>query len=332
MRNEEVTMLFFDEDGNTRYIHVEAGSMQPEDLNPIVDDLTGTDVKNMVIGTSITVGTSDPRDSFRDFDPEKGMDQPYFRGKADIYAYRHAANVVALRKMGVDSSSYLLKRAREKGMTAWITVRMNDQHNTWDEQSRGRPKLWREHPELRTRTCAPQSGFSYEHAAVRDAFFNMVKTNLEFYDFDGIVLDWMRHVPHFDDGTGEHYIPLMNDYLRSIRNLVDSFAEKRKHRILIACRIPATVASAKYHGLDGVAWAKNGYVDRLIISPKYIRSYMLDASQWKKAIGIPGFPVTACIDTPYQPYPGYPENTPAGTWTREPFDRRQLPFIRTSPG
>ena len=321
-------MLFFDEDSNARYFLAEAGLLKPENLDPIVDDLAGTDVKNLVIGTAIAPGTMEPNAFLHGFELEKGPDQPWFRGKPSPVLYRHVANVSALRKMGVDSSSYLLKRAKEKGMTAWITVRMNDQHGTWDEQSPGRPKLWKEHPELRTRTCAPQSGLSYEHAAVRDAFFNVIKTNLEFYDFDGIVLDWMRHVPHFDDGDGEHYIPLMNDYLHDIRKLVDSYAEKRNHKILIACRVPATVASAKYHGLDGVAWAKKGYVDRLIISPKYVRSYMLDASRWKKAIGISGFPVTACIDTPYQPYPGYPANTPAGTWTREPFDRRQLPFIR----
>ena len=141
-------------------------------------------------------------------------------------------------------------------------------------------------------------------------------------------MDWMRHVPYFNEGEGRRFIPIMNEYLSSLRELVNSFASRRGHKIEIAARIPASVAVAKYHGFDGVAWAENGYVDRLIISPKYLRSYSLDPSEWKKNIRKTDFPVTACIDTPYQPYPGYPADTPAGTWSRELFDRRQLPFIR----
>ncbi|MBE6390063.1 MAG: hypothetical protein E7043_07835 [Lentisphaerae bacterium] len=325
-------MLFFDEDCNARYYYSEAGTMLPKDLDHIVDDLKNTDVKSMVIGTggasAMYPGAKAVNEYIAGFEMEKGLDQPWFCGKPSVWSYRNAANIVVLRNMGCDSNAYLLQRAREKNMAAWITIRMNDQHGTWVEKSPGHSQLWMDHPEMRTQTCAPQSGLSFEHPQVREMMFNVIKENLELYDVDGIILDWMRHVPHFNDGEGEKNIPAMNEFIRSVKEMVDEFAVKRGHKILIAPRVPATVASARYHGLDAVEWAKRGYIDRIIISPKYLRSYILDPGAWKEAVGKADFPVTACIDTPHQPYPGYPSDAPAGAWTKEPFDNRQLPFIR----
>ena len=325
-------MLFFDEDCNARYHYSEAGTILPKDLDHIVDDLANTDVKNMVIGTgagcAMYPGAKAVKEYIAGFEIEKGLNQPWFCGNPSVTGYRNAANIVVLQKMGCDSNAYLLKRAKEKNMAAWITIRMNDQHGTWLEKSPGHSQLWMDHPELRTQTCAPQSGLSFEHAQVREMLYNVIKENLELYDIDGVILDWMRHVPHFNDGEGPKFIPVINKFMCDIKKLVDEFATLRGHKIQIGTRIPASVERARYHGLDGVEWAKQGYVDHLIISPKYLRSYILDPSDWKREIGNENFPVTACIDTPYQPYPGYPAGAPAGAWTREPFDRRQLPFIR----
>ena len=325
-------MIFFDEDCNARYFRAEAGKLKPEDLDSIVDNLAGSDVSDILIGTCAQVamypGARAITEFTEGFDIEKGLEQPWFHGQATPALYSNAANIMALAALGIDSNEYLLKRSRAKGFRAWVTIRMNDQHCTEIPKMPLHGRLWMEHPELRTQTHAPEAGFSYEHAIVRDTFRDVIRENLELYDVDGIMLDWMRHVPYFNDGEGEAHIPLMNDYIQEIRRLVDKFSAMRGHRILLAARIPATIESARYHGVDGVEWARRGLVDRLVIAPKYLRSFVLDANAWKAAIGKDGFPVTACIDTPYQPYPGYPPDAPRGVWTHEPFDRRQLPFIR----
>lgn len=325
-------MIFFDEDCNARYFRAEAGKLLPKDLDHIVDALTGSDVTDIIIGTcaqtAMYPGARAINEFTEGFDIEKGIEQPWSFGQPNPSLYRNAANIVALAALGIDSNDYLLKRAREKGFCTWVTVRMNDQHCTDTPKMPLHCRLWMEHPELRTQSHAPEAGFSYEHAIVRDTFRDVIRENLELYDVDGIVLDWMRHVPHFNDGEGEAHITIMNDYMQEIRRMVNDFAAKRGHRIQLAVRIPLTIQSARYHGLDGVEWARRGLVDRLVISPKYLRSFVMDANAWKAAIGREDFPVTACIDTPYQPYPGYPADAPRGAWTHEPFDRRQLPFIR----
>ena len=323
-------MIFFDEDCNARYHCHEAGTMVPGDLDRIVDDLAGTDVKTLVIGTcgqnAMYPGAKAVEEFIAGFEMERGLNQPWFCGcTGSVSSYRNAANIVVLASMGCDSNDYLVRRARAKGLSPWLTIRMNDQHSTWLEHAPGHSRLWSEHPELRTKSHAPQSGLSYEHPAVRETFFNVIKENLDLYDVDGIVMDWMRHVPHFNDGEGRSHIPMMNEYMRRIRRMANDFSVRRRHRILIASRVPATVESARHHGLDAVEWARRGYIDRIIISPKYLRNYTLDPSAWKATVGDESFPVTACVDAPHQPYPGYPADGPSGAWAHEPFDRSAGP-------
>ena len=325
-------MIFFDEDCNSRYYPVEAGTMTVGDLDPLVDKLSGGDVGVFVIGVggqNAMYPGAKAIDEFIDgFRMELGLEQPWMHGLADKWAYRNAANIVVLLNHGIDSNRYLLDRARLRGMSPWITIRMNDQHGTYLPFSPMHSRLWMEHPEYRTRSHFPESGLSYEHEIVRSRALNIVREVMDLYDADGYVIDWMRIVPHFDDGKGPEHIPEMNALMRGIREYADALSAKRGHRIEIIARVPATVKASLYHGLDAVSWAAEKLVDRLVISPKYIRSYLLDAGAWKKAIGDPDFPVIANIDTAFQPYPGYPAGKEQGVWQNEPFDERQLPFIR----
>jgi hypothetical protein len=325
-------MIFFDEDCNARFYPVEAGTMTTEHLDPIVDKLENSDTAVICIGVNSKMPMfpdSKVMPSFTEgFDMTKGLDQPWMQGQKDVWAYRNAANIMVLHNHGIDSNQYLLERTRCKGMKGWVSIRMNDIHSTWIPRSPQHSALWMDHPELRIRSHFPESGLSYEHQQVRDIFYAVVEEIMEKYDAEGYMIDWMRHVPHFDDGKGEENIPLINQLMQRIRQCADRIAEKRGHAIQVIARVPPTIQSARFHGLDAVQWAQSHWVDTLIISPKYLRSYDLDANSWKKAIGNQEFPVLANIDNAYQPYPGYPPEGKQGVWRNEPIDRRQVPFVR----
>jgi len=325
-------MIFFDEDCNARFHAVEAGTMTADKLLPIADRLAGTAVGVICIGVNgqnPMYPDSKVMKSFTaGFDIAQGLNQPWMYGSGNVNAYRNAANIVVLRNHGIDSNAFLIEHTRKRGMSPWVSIRMNDQHNTWEERLPGHSELWMNHPELRTHSHAPESGLSYEHEIVRDTFTRLVEEAIDRYDADAYVVDWMRHVPVFDDGTGEKYAHLITDMMARIRKTADRYEASRHHRIEIVTRVPATIAAARYHGLDASVWARAGSVSRIIIAPKYLRSWELNAREWKEAIGDPDFPVIANIDLSYQPYPGYPDVPEQGICLYEPFDRRQLPFIR----
>ena len=77
-----------------------------------------------------------------------------------------------LNDNGIDPYAIWTKRAREKGVSPWITMRMNDIHGVDDPSWPSLCTMWREHPEYR---CEPDYrgedwypyAFDYSHEAVR---------------------------------------------------------------------------------------------------------------------------------------------------------------------
>ncbi|OQA85878.1 MAG: hypothetical protein BWY31_01645 [Lentisphaerae bacterium ADurb.Bin242] len=324
-------MIFFDEDCNARFHGVEAGTMTGDDLDGLVDHLKDTGVKYFIVGVN-GLGACFPsrimQPVLEGFDMKKGLFQE--EGKIEAWPYRFRANMTVLQEQGIDSNQYLLDRAREKGLAPMVTIRMNDQHG--NENAKGpwplRWKLWTDRPDLRISRMYPPGAFDYAKEEVRRTFLAFVLETMEFYDADGYVIDWMRHLPYFDDGTGETHAPLLTEMMTKIREGARKLEDRRRHSIQIIARIPSDIQRALYYGMDGVEWANRKLVDRLVPSPKYIRDYTIDAASWRNAIHDKNFPVTICIEHAYQPYPGYPRNAAQGVWTFDPPTVKRIPFVR----
>ena len=325
-------MILFDEDSDARYYRVEAGTMTTADLYPLVDRLAGGQTEVFVVGVNAQRACFHSKicESYLDgFDMAGGMTQPWMEGFSnDRWSYRRSANLKVLERQGIDSNQYLLDRARGAGMKAWVTIRMNDQHATYYQRHPIHTNYWMDHPELRVQSLAPEGGFDYAHECVRTHFADFVCEVIDTYDADGYVIDWMRQLIYFDEGQGEAHIPDIDAMMRRFRLHADAVGARRGKRLQIIARVPTTIRMSRFHGFDGVEWAKQGWVDRLVLSPRYIRDYDIDPRPWKAAIGNQDFPVSVCIEHAYQPYPGFPPDKPQGIWLDEPVDERQIPFVR----
>jgi hypothetical protein len=325
-------MILFDEDSDSRYYRVEAGTMTTADLDPLVDRLAGGHTGVFVIGVNAQRACFPSKvcESYLDgFDMAGGVTQPWMEGfSKDLWSYRRSANMKVLEKQGIDSSRYLIDKARAAGMQAWCTIRMNDQHCTYFQRHPIHTNYWMDHPELRVQSLAPEGGFDYAHACVRNHFADFVCEVIDYYDADGFVIDWLRQLIYFDEGQGEAHIHDINAMMERFRRHADVVGARRGKRIEIIGRVPTTIRMSRFHGFDGVEWAKRGWVDRLVLSPRYIRDYDIDPRPWKAAIGNQDFPVSVCIEHAYQPYPGFPPDKEQGVWLDEPYDERQIPFVR----
>ena len=101
-----------------------------------------------------------------------------------------------LHKLGIDDVfAIVIPRCRERGVSPWISLRMNDHHYTGDP-SRVSP-LFFEHPELRTR--GGKGLFNYARPEVREHYLKLAAEVLERYDVDGLELDWIRTAANFND-------------------------------------------------------------------------------------------------------------------------------------
>lgn len=179
--------------------------------------------------------------------------------------YRNHLN---LEKEGTDLIKATLTRAKEKGMEAFITYRMNDLH--FNDTTTHCPILytdfWINHPEywLNDTTQGYNSGGAFDFAIkeVRDRKLAIISEQLDRYDMiDGYDLDFMRFIVYFKSGTGQQNAPLMTQLVKDIRKKVDEVSARRGKKILLSARVAPTVEENLMKGLDIREWLRLGLLD-----------------------------------------------------------------------
>ncbi|MBC8874685.1 MAG: hypothetical protein H8E44_35055 [Planctomycetes bacterium] len=186
-----------------------------------------------------------------------------------------------VHKKGVDPFAVCVTRCRERGVSPWMSMRMNDTHYIDDATKTS--KLWQQHPELRR---AERSGYDFSHKQVRDHYLALVAELMDRYDCDGIELDWVRFPSHFKSGQEQQGREYLNDFMRRAHQLAEQATAKRGHPVKIAARIPAVPEFAQGLGMDGVAWAREGWADILILASVWRPSDTdIPIERWCELIG-----------------------------------------------
>ena len=197
-----------------------------------------------------------------------------------------------LHDNGIDPYSIWTKRAREKGVSPWLSIRMNDIHGvgatdfSWPSLS----TMWLQHPEYRRdpqyagKTYHPYA-FDFAHKPVRDTRIGYVREMLERYDVDGVELDWLRFPWNLSPGrelADAHYL---TEVVRAARQAADEASKKWGHPVKVACRVLTTYEGAVALGTDPVAWAGEGIIDWLIVCNfLYSADFNLPYADWIRRI------------------------------------------------
>lgn len=183
-----------------------------------------------------------------------------------------------LKEAGIDWVQSMIETCHQRGMSPWVSVRMNDAHgaNNWNESFMN---------------CAPQRDpacrlqglhestpgvlhnerqlMNYGMEPVRDYMYSLVDDLLTQYDFDGMELDWVRTAHCCEPPATQADIHTMSQWHASIRQLANErFASKPKsqHRpsdssFTLGMRVPARVRSMRTIGIDVFEIARQGDID-----------------------------------------------------------------------
>jgi len=203
----------------------------------------------------------------------------------------HFENAKLLHDKGIDPYTVWIRRCREKNISPWLSMRMNDTHGMISNNPVDlmRTELGYSHPELlrvpnvmnKTASC-----FDYAHQAVRDHQIAFIQELLERYDPDGIELDWLRNLTNLRVGRFREDAHFIDGFVSDVRQLTKEWAAKRRHNIGVAVRVPSSPDDAEMLGLNADFWAKNGWVDIIIASPHYNSTdYDVRIDQWRKRLG-----------------------------------------------
>lgn len=217
-------------------------------------------------------------------------------------------NYRLLQEQGTDIIALCVNRAKEKGMEAFITMRMNDLHFADPElhDPRVQSDFWLQHPEWRMGDYPgwhADGALNFAHEGVRAYRLNLIREQCELYDIDGIELDFMRFVVYFPHGKGREYLAVMTDFMQKARAIVDEVGKKRGRPILLAVRVPARFDLCLEKGLDVPAWERKQLIDMISVSSHWLGDPALPVGEFKQKLGPTTIPVYASLETgQYNPY------------------------------
>lgn len=187
-----------------------------------------------------------------------------------------------LHKLGIDDVfARVIPRCRERGLSPWVSLRMNDHHYTGDPSRVS--DLFRTHPEWRLN--GGRGLWNYARPEVREFYLKLVGEVLLRYDTDGLELDWIRTPAVFEESDLERGRGLLTGFVRDVRQRTQAAAQRLGHPVRLAVRVPATPEFAHGKGFDAVGWAREGLVDMIIPSDWWDGYADTPVEDWRGQIG-----------------------------------------------
>lgn len=277
------------------------GCVEKEDLYPFVDQYIDLpDGRESQIGTIL----------FNTFCQFSSVDSQYMTD-CRVYTEKKLANgddvsdkwYYAFYRMnnefGIEPWGVFIERCRERGCDAWISLRMNDAHDTDYEECLKDEFAFR--AKWRDYAIGDRYGYywkclDYSHEEVRRRFLGYIAEQLERYDIDGIELDFMREIYCFDYINNPDCAEIMTDFMRNVRKLVNSSAEKRGHAVKLSVRLMRDIEQNRVFGFDVDAWYAEKLVDYITVTPRWASSDSdMPIAEWVKRF--PDIKISAGVET-----------------------------------
>jgi hypothetical protein len=293
--------LILNEDCNHFFIVRSEKDMTQESLFAFIDQYAETQISQIVLNPNCM------RTSYRSAVWENIWEHGKQNPPTDPYGINWVRNAQLLDQKGINPYVVWIQRCREKGISPWISMRMNDVHHVSDP-SYFHSAFWVNHPEFRRGdriyTGWPDLAFDYGHPEVREYHMKLIREYFELYDFDGLELDWMRFGYHFKPGFEEEGNRILTDFHREVRQLANDYSKRRGHPIQISVRVPSRPQTAKGMGLDPIPWAKAGLIDQVVIAPFWATiEFDMPVELWKELLRGTSVTLAAGLEINLRPTP-----------------------------
>lgn len=289
--------------------------MTAEGVDAWVDTYLDTQVRELMLCTTCmrtNVPSQARQTIFDGFDPAADNDQPFFAGVAPedrAGLRRWVYNAWLLHQRGIDPYARWIAKNRAGGLSPWISVRMNDVHNVHEPEHVLHDRFWKEHPEYRRVpwrfSSWPDRAFDYGRPEVRAYQMAYLREIIGRYDLDGLELDWMRFGYHFRPGFEGEGAVLLTEFTAEVRRLLQDREKELGHPIKLGARVPSRPDTARRLGMDAVAWARQGLLDFLVVTPFWATIETdMPIELWKQLLEGTGVTLAAGLEVLLRPYPG----------------------------
>ena len=209
-----------------------------------------------------------------------------------------------------DPTPVVAEFCRRHGIEVFGSIRMNDCHDAFGMPS---PSLLYplkvEHPEYLVGhegqrggvedglVSAMWSGLDYALPEVREDRLWWIEHTATTYNLDGVDLNFFRMPWVFKLGAEAENVPVMTEFIRRARRIVDAASVRRQRPVLLGVRVHDTVETCLRTGMDVETWLKEGLIDRVLAGGGYA-SFCVPADELVDLGHRYDVPVYPCINCP----------------------------------
>jgi hypothetical protein len=278
--------LIVDYDCSNFFVSHEPDELNLQGLQAWVDQYADTQVSHLFLN---------PNAQRTDYDSNVWesmwrQDDPQRLSRASDGARKWANHLRLLYERGLDPYAVWIDRCHQKGISPWLSMRMNEVHDTDNPDSPLLSTFWRKHPEYRRVPGSPRGyedqQLDFAHEPVRRYALALLDEFMHRYDADGVSLDWMRFPYNFRPGHEQAGRLILNEFMTTVRTMARKRSQDRGRELKIAARVPADPQLARGFGLDGIEWVRRGLVDILIVTPFWgSANFDLPMELWREMLG-----------------------------------------------
>ena len=208
---------------------------------------------------------------------------------------RWALNAKRLFDAGIDPYEVWTRRCREKGVSPWFTIRMNDVHGMGFGEKvrakfrttvfhRSRRDLWRNPKATAGDNLWRDGQFDYARREVREYMLRHILEVANRWDMDGIELDWMRFGYCLAQGRERADAHFVTEFLQTVRWHLDEIGKLRGRRIKLGCRVPRDPWTARSVGLFVSDWLDDRSLDLLVPHSFLTTDFELPVGEWLELV------------------------------------------------
>ena len=194
-----------------------------------------------------------------------------------------------LAEAGVDWLAECARGCRARGISPWLSYRMNATHFSSTPASPVNCRLFRDPrnrlsgrvPGAQNSPQAAWVGLNYGRPAVRDYMFAMIREGVEAYDYEGLELDWLRHPVCLEAGATQKQIDEMTDWFAAVRALTKA----RRPFYPLGIRTSSNLPYLRSIGLDLKELVRRGIVDFCTFSNFWQTSWEMPLDDLRRQLG-----------------------------------------------
>jgi len=200
------------------------------------------------------------------------------------------------RDQGIDLVEGLVQACRKRKLEVFWNHRVNEIDRNADgngsEMNVIEP-IKKAHPDWLIRSWWWQGLWNYAIPDARNYRLQILTELASSYEFDGIQLDFSRHVPCLPPGHQWELREGVTEYVRQARMMLLELEKKRGRPYLLSVKIPESLQGCRIDGFDVEVWARENLIDVFTLGD---RSIDIDLAAFRSIVSGKNIMLQPCLD------------------------------------